>query len=173
MVKSFTIGIPNYFTSYKLTDGTLVNVNTLDTAGQEKYKALNENYYKKADCCLLVYDITNRKSFEECKTYYNEGIMEKCKKNIKVILLGNKADLEDQRKVSSEEAAGFALENDYIFMETSCLKGTNVSDAFETLIELTNIEAKKNNIDLRKKGTMLKKEKFKLIDICPCKSLFK
>ena len=167
-----TIGTPNYFTSYKLSDGTLVNVNTIDTAGQEQFKSLNENYYKKADCCLLVYDISKKASFEECKNYYNESILEKCKKNIKVILLGNKADLEDQREVPSEEAAGFALENDYIFMETSCLNGTNVSDAFETLIELTNIEAKKNNIDLRRKGTKLKREKFKLINICPCKFLF-
>ena len=117
MIATQTVGNPNYFTTYKLSDGTLVNVNTLDTAGQEKYKSLNEQYYKKADCCLLVYDITNRISFEECKNYYNEGIIEKCKKNIKVILLGNKADLEDQRQVQSEEAAGFALENDYIFME--------------------------------------------------------
>jgi small GTP-binding protein len=121
-----------------------VTVNIQDTAGQEIYRALNERYYKKADCCLLVYDITNRKSFEEVRDYYNENIKEKCKKNIKIILLGNKTDLEDQRKVPPEEAAGFALENDYIFMETSCLKNKNVADAFETLIEITNMEAKKN-----------------------------
>ena len=77
-----TIGIPNYFTSFKLSDGSLVNVHTYDTAGQECYKALTENYYKKADCCLLVYDITNSESFKECKNYYNECIKEKCKKNI-------------------------------------------------------------------------------------------
>ena len=92
-----TIGNPNYFTSYQLSDGSLVNVHILDTAGQEKYKSLNENYYKKASCCLLVYDISDKKSFEECKNYYNETIKEKCKENIKVILLGNKTDLEDQR----------------------------------------------------------------------------
>ena len=70
--------------------------------------------------------------------------MKNLKKNIKVILLGNKTDLEEQREVSSDEGAGLALENDYIFMETSCMKNTNVSNAFETLIELTNIEEKKN-----------------------------
>jgi len=92
-----TIGNPNYFALYKLTDGSLVHVNILDTAGQEKFKALNENYYKKASCCLLVYDITDKNSFEECKNYYNETIKEKCKENIKVVLLGNKTDLENQR----------------------------------------------------------------------------
>ena len=153
------MGYPNYFSTYKLSDGSLVNVNIQDTAGQEKFKSVSESYYRKADCCLLVYDITNRKSFDEVKDYYNENIKEKCKKKIKVILLGNKTDLEDQRKVQPEEGAGLALENDYIFMETSCLKNTNVSDAFETLIEITNIESKKNK-DSRK-GLQLKKENIK------------
>ena len=81
--------------------------------------------------------------------------MEKCKPNTKVILLGNKTDLEEKRVVLPEEGAGFALENDYIFMETSCLKNSNVANAFEALIELTNIESKKNmnendNLKLRK-----------------------
>ena len=51
--------------------------------------------------------------------------------------------MEDKREVSSDEGAALALENDYIFMETSCMKNTNVSNAFETLIESTNIEEKK------------------------------
>ena len=105
------------------------------------------SYYRKADCCVLVYDITNRKSFIECKDYYNQKLMEKCKKNIQVILLGNKSDREKDRKVLPEEGAGFALENNYIFMETSCVRNDNVANAFEALIELTNIEAKKHKKD--------------------------
>ena len=126
-----------------MKDGSIVKVHLLDTSGQEIYKSINESYYRKADCCLLVYDITNRKSFDECKDYYNKNLIEKCKKDVKVILLGNKTDLEDQRVISPEEGAGLALENDYIFMETSCLKNSNVASAFETLIELTNIEEKR------------------------------
>ena len=57
-----------------------MNVQIYDTAGQEKFKSLNENYYKKADGCLLVYDITSLASFEECKNYYKNNISEKCKK---------------------------------------------------------------------------------------------
>ena len=152
MISFQTIGNPSYFKCYRLCDGSLVFVHIYDTEGQEKFKAITESYYKKADCCLLVYDITNRKSFEECKDYYNKNLIEKCKKSIKVILLGNKTDLEEQREVSPDEGAGLALENDYIFMETSCMKNTNVSNAFETLIELTNIEEKKNqNLVINKK----------------------
>ena len=159
-----TIGLPHYFSTYKLSDGSLVNVKILDTAGQEKFKSISESYYKKADCCLLVYDISKRESFEQCVNYYNKNIKEKCKKNIPVILLGNKTDLEHLRNVSSEEGANFSQQNNYLFMETSCLNNTNVADAFETLIEITNIESKKNgnkndnnNIKLSKQKNIKKK----------------
>ena len=161
-----TMGVPNYFSTYKLSDGSLVHTQIMDTAGEEKFRALTTGYYKKADCCLLVYDITNKNSFEECKEYFNDKIKENCKKNIQVILLGNKSDLEESREVPSEEGAKFCLENNYIFMETSCLKNTNVSDAFETLIELTHIEAMKNkpkiatNLRVSKKKQIKKKNNF-------------
>ena len=116
----------------------------MDTAGQERFKSINTSYYRNADCCLLVYDISERHSFDELKNYFIEKIKEKCKKDIQVILLGNKTDLEDKRKIQSDEGAKLALENNYIFLETSCLKNTNVADAFETLIEITNRETMKN-----------------------------
>ena len=144
-----TVGLPNYFVSYKLSNGSLVNVQLKDTVGQERFRAINTSYYKKADCCLLVYDITDIKSFEDCKNYYNKQINDSCKKNIPVILLGNKTDLSSERKVDPEDATNFALKNKYIFMESSCVNNENVANAFEALIEITNIEYKKNNINLK------------------------
>ena len=132
-----SIGISETFQTYQLSDGSLVNVEFLDTAGQERYRTLNNQYYRKADACLLVYDISNKITFQSIKNYYKREIKEKCKDDIKIILLGNKTDLEDQREVSSIEGADFAFENNYIFMETSCLENRNVADSFETLIELT------------------------------------
>ena len=139
----------------------------MDTAGQERFRSINLKYFRDADCCLLVYDISDRNSFEEIKNYYNPEIKDKCPKNVKVILLGNKADLEKERKIDSEEASRLAMENDYIYMETSCLENENVADAFETLIENTYRETLKNGKN--KKETMIlsntnKKEKA----ICPC-----
>ena len=144
-------------------------VNILDTVVQEKFKAVSESYYKRADCCLLVYDISSRKSFDECKNYYNINIKERCKKNVKVILLGNKTDLEEKREIKPEEGAGLSLENDYIFMETSCLKNENVASAFETLIEMTNIEAKRSqNNNKNPDNVKLKYQKTKKkACICP------
>ena len=139
-----TLGFPNYISNYKLSDGSVVNIHILDTAGTEKFRSLSASYYRQADCCLLVYDITDKDSFSEIKEYFNDRIKELCKENIPVILLGNKTDLEDKRTIPSEEGAKFCLENNYIFMETSCLKNTNVADAFEALIEITNREFIKN-----------------------------
>ena len=142
----------------------------MDTAGQERFKSINTSYYRKADCCLLVYDISDKYSFDQLKDYFIETIKEKCKKNIQIILLGNKTDLEDKRQVSAEEGANLALVNNYIFLETSCLKNKNVADAFETLIEITNREAKKaKNVDNSNSMSFSidKKHKNKE-DKCPC-----
>ena len=143
-----TIGIDNEFQCVQLTDGSIIKLRVLDTAGQEIYNSINENYYKDADGCLLVYDITNNDSFERIKDYYIQKIKEKCKKNIKIVLLGNKTDKNDERKVSDKDGRDLALKNNYIFMESSCKDNYNVSDAFTALVEMTNndmIKEKENN----------------------------
>ena len=127
----------------------------MDTAGQERYNSISENYYKQADCCLLVYDITSRDSFNRIENYFVKKIKENCNKNLKVVLLGNKTDLKDRRKVKDIEGRDLALENGYIFMESSCKDNYNVSDAFTALVEMTNNEYKKknnNNISLNLGG---------------------
>ena len=111
-------------------------MNIHDTSGMEKFRSLYTKYYNLADGVLLVYDISDRKSFEEIQNYFLKEIREKCKNDIKVILLGNKTDLEKDRKISLEEGANFAAVNGFMFMETSCLENKYVADSFETLIEL-------------------------------------
>ena len=128
----------------------------MDTAGQEKFDALNLSYYKRANGCLLVYDVTSKESFEKIKDYYVDKLKKNCKYIIKVILLGNKTDLKYLREVTQKEGADLAKENGFIFMETSCKDNYNVSDAFTTLIEMTNNELIKN-------GSLLKKKKNKVI----------
>ena len=122
---------------FQLTDGSLVNVTIVDTAGQERFRALTDRFYKEAHGILLVYDITNMESFDEIRNYYNEKIKENCNDEIRIILLGNKTDLEEDRKIPAEMGASYAAEQGYMFMETSCMTNKNVADCFETLIELT------------------------------------
>ena len=134
-----------YPVTYKLSDGSIINVHIKDTCGQEKYKSIWKQYYKEADGILLVFDISNKDSFDDIKNYYVETIKEKCKTGIPIILLGNKTDLEDERQVSQEEAIALSIEEEYIYKETSCVNNVNVADAFETIIEMWNINSKKNN----------------------------
>ena len=103
-------------------------------------------------------DISNKKSFEKIKNYYIEAINENCKKDIPIILLGNKADLENEREISKEEGMLLAKQEDYEFDECSCLKNINVASAFETLLERWNFERHKETrlnwfLELQSKAT--------------------
>ena len=149
-----TIGFQNMNRTVQLSDGSLINCFLMDTAGQERFEALNSQYYKKADAVLLVYDITNKKSFDRLKDFYVDQIKNICKEDIIIELLGNKSDLEVKREVSVEEGINLAMEHHYEFLESSCLQNKNVADAFLSLIERWNFKNKKNN---RKKSTELKR----------------
>ena len=129
-----TVGLPNYFLTFKLSDDSLLKLNINDTAGQERFRAINLSYYKKADCCILVYDITKRFEFNEIKDYFIVKVKKLCKKNVKVILVGNKTDLEYKREISYEEGINLAYLNNYLFIETSCLRNENISETFEKII---------------------------------------
>lgn len=142
---------------YKLADGEVINVHIWDTCGQERFNSICEKYYKRADGILLVFDISNRESFKKISNYYIEKIKNNCKINIPIILLGNKTDLNDERLVSQEEAINLAVNEEYIYKEASCLLNENVADAFETIIEMWNINNKKMN----KTPTPIKRSKSK------------
>ena len=124
------------------------------------YKSINESYYKKANAVLLVYDITRYDSFEAIKDYYCEKVQELCQKDIPIILLGNKTDKEEERKVKQEEGISLAMSHNFKFKETSCLKNENVADAFEALIEMWNVENQKqnSNLDLTSKPKTRRKD---------------
>ena len=134
-----------YPVTYKLADGGVINAHIWDTCGQERFNSICEKYIKQADGVLLVFDITNKESFNKINNYYIEKIKDNCKINIPIILLGNKTDLNEERVVSQEEAINLAVNEEYIYKETSCVLNENVADAFETIIEMWNIQNKKMN----------------------------
>ena len=92
-----TIGFEYYPVTYRLSDGSIINIHINDTCGQEKYNSICERYYKKADGVLLVFDISNKKSFDKIKNYYTQKIRDNCKPGIPILLLGNKTDLKASR----------------------------------------------------------------------------
>ena len=152
LIETATSAIDFYAKTFKLSDGSVVHCLIYDTCGQERYKAINQSYYRKADAALLVYDISEKKSFDVIRDYYCPKIKQFCKKDIPIILLGNKTDKEQLRQIKTEEGIELALKEKYKFKETSCLKNENVADAFEALIEMWNIENQKKIIFERNRG---------------------
>lgn len=93
---------------------------------------------------MLVYDITKRPTFDHIPRWLEE-LRAHADKNIVIILIGNKTDLEDQRAVPTEDAKEFAQKEGLFFLETSALEATNVEEAFLTVLtEIFNIVNKKN-----------------------------
>ena len=128
-----------------MSDGSLVKCYLYDTNGQEKFGALSDNYYRKADGCILVYDITSKESFNSIKKNYIPKVKEICKNNIQKVLIGNKLDLNFDREVSVDEGSKLAIQNKFNnFKETSCIDNINVINVFQSIIEITKFELKKN-----------------------------
>ncbi|XP_074585170.1 ras-related protein Rab11D-like [Curcuma longa] len=115
-----------------------------DTAGQERYRAVTSAYYRGAVGALLVYDITRRQSFDHIRRWLEE-LRSHSDRNVVIMLVGNKSDLEDQRDVTKDDALEFAQKENLFFLETSALEATNIENAFHTVLtEIFNIVNKKN-----------------------------
>ena len=115
-----------------------------DCSGQKRFRDVAATYCKSKDGAFIVYDITNRKSFESIDELANL-VRKNNSQTSPIVLIGNKTDLKDERKISLKSGADLAKENGFIFMESSCKDNYNVSDAFTTLIEMTNSELIKTN----------------------------
>ncbi|CAA91296.1 Ras-related protein Rab-21 [Caenorhabditis elegans] len=103
-----------------------------DTAGQEKYHALGPIYYRGSNGVLLVFDITDRKSFEKVKNWVLE--IKTCLGNTaEILIVGNKIDLEEERQVTRQDAEAYAESEGALYMETSAQDNVGISDAFESL----------------------------------------
>ena len=100
-------------------DGKSVNVRIWDTAGMERYVAINEAYYQRADGVVVVFDVTNRASFEAVNGYLVK-VMENSTSDACLILIGNKIDLNENRKVTREEATAYARSQNIQYYEISC-----------------------------------------------------
>lgn len=112
--------------------------------GLSRYRAVTSAYYRGAVGAMLVYDITKRQTFDHIPRWLEE-LRSHADKNIVIILIGNKSDLEKQRAVPTEDAKEFAQKEGLFFLETSALEATNVETAFLTVLtEIFNIVNKKN-----------------------------
>ena len=102
-----TIGLDYVSTTYKSAHSEDIAVKIWDTAGQERFKTITYSFYKQANGVIITFDVTNQLSFTNVKTWL-ESIYQHADPSIVKVLVGNKIDLEDERKVSSEEAMALA-----------------------------------------------------------------
>jgi len=128
-----TIGV-EFQTRTVTIKGKVIKAQIWDTAGQERYRAVTSAYYRGALGAMLVYDITKRPSFDHVARWVEE-LRAHADNSIVITLIGNKADLVDQRAVPTEDAIEFAENQGLFFSETSALSGDNVDTAFFRLLE--------------------------------------
>ncbi|XP_034468533.1 ras-related protein Rab-8A isoform X1 [Hippoglossus hippoglossus] len=126
-----TIGIDFKIRTIEL-DGKKIKLQIWDTAGQERFRTITTAYYRGAMGIMLVYDITNEKSFENIKNWIR-NIEEHASSDVEKMVLGNKCDINDKRQVSKDRGEQLALEFGIKFMETSAKANINVENAFLTL----------------------------------------
>lgn len=149
-----TAGMDYKYKDVELGDGKLIKLQIWDTAGQERYRTLTTNLYKGAVGIVLIYDITNKKTFDNVRSWIT-SIEEETSKKIILILVGNKADLKDERKVQKEEGEDIAKEFNLPFFESSAQSGLNVKSVFETLAKLI-VEKKAQSANQGQKLTNIK-----------------
>ena len=106
-----------------------VKIQIWDTAGQEVYQAITRGYYKGATGAFVVYDITRKETFEHVEKWL-EDVRTNASKDIQVILIGNKKDLENERVVSFDDGSSLAEKHNILFLETSAKTAFNVQEAF-------------------------------------------
>ena len=123
-----TIGVEFGAKNLKIED-KIYRIQIWDTAGQETFRSITRAYYKNSVCACVVYDITNRNSFQNVKSWI-EDCKKQSPKTVFLVLIGNKVDLEDRREVSYEEGSIYAQKNGMLFFETSAKTGKNIEEIF-------------------------------------------
>ena len=134
----------------------IYRVQIWDTAGQENFRSIARAYYKNSVCACIVYDITNRASFDSVQSWIDD-CSKQTPKTVLLILIGNKNDLKEKREVQYEEGEEFAKKRNMIFLETSAKTGNNISDIFEKSIKQIDKNIMDNKYDLSNENCGIRK----------------
>jgi len=129
----------------------------LDTAGQEEYSAMRDQYMRTGQAFLCVYAITSRTSFDEITSFREQILRVKDEENVPMVLVGNKSDLENERVVAASEGTDLSKSFGCAFMETSAKTRVNVEESFYQLVR--EVKKMRDSGDKNKKDGGSKKKK--------------
>ena len=141
-----------------MIDNESALLDVLDTAGQEEYSAMREQYMRSGEGFILVYAINYRPSFEEIQTFYQQILRVKDCDSIPMTLVGNKCDLENEREVSTNEGKELARKMNAKFVEASARYRINVDEVYYSLVR----SIRDDNRKLRGSSKQLSSSKDKL-----------
>ncbi|VBB18224.1 Rab GTPase 2d [Yasminevirus sp. GU-2018] len=141
-----TIGV-EFATKIVSNNNVNYKIQIWDTAGQETFQAITRSYYRGTIGCLMVYDVTNRASFEAIAGWLKD-LRSYCDPQIVITLVGNKIDLETSRQVSYEEGKEFADKNGLNFFETSAKTGQNIESCFLNIVQQISKKIETKEIDI-------------------------
>jgi len=153
-----TIGM-DFLTCNLELDTKIFKLNLWDTAGSETFRSVTKGYYSCSCCALVVYDITNEKSFQSVKQWIND-CQSFASKNIHLVLVGNKIDLQQDRKVTKESAEELATEYGMDFYEVSALSGENIDQLFYGICNFISQEIDNGKYDFDDPSTGVSKSDF-------------
>ncbi|KAK2495452.1 hypothetical protein MC885_009641 [Smutsia gigantea] len=143
-----TVGVEFYSRKLQRPAGPPVKLQLWDTAGQERFRCITRSFYRNVVGVLLVFDVTNRKSFEHIRDWHQEVMATQGPDKAIFLLVGHKSDLQSTRCVSAQEAEELAASLGMAFMETSAKNNCNVDLAFDTLVDAIQQALQQGNIKL-------------------------
>ena len=135
-----SIGI-DFQTKFFKFDSNKIKVNYIDTAGQEKFRAISVNYLKSAHGVVLVFDITKEKTFSSLEEWIR-NLKDNNQLNMEKVLIGNKSDLEEEREVKKEDAEDFAKSIGCNYYEGSAKSGININEPLDEIAKITYLSRK-------------------------------
>ncbi|CAH0596510.1 unnamed protein product [Chrysodeixis includens] len=140
--------IEDSYTKQCVIDDVPAKLDILDTAGQEEFSAMREQYMRSGEGFLLVFSVADHASFDELYKFHKQILRVKDRDEFPMLLVGNKADLENQRVVPLEEAQALSRQLKVPYIECSAKARMNVDQAFHELVRLVRRfqEAERINI---------------------------
>ena len=142
-----TLGV-EFASKNVIIDNIIYRIQIWDTAGAENFRSITRAYYKNSVCAFIVYDITQRNTFENVKLWLDD-IHNQCPQTTLLVLVGNKIDLESERQISYEEGEDFAQKNNMYFFETSAKTGKNIENLFLKSVKTINERIQEDFYDLK------------------------